>query len=133
MISCTISCFFLVNIPGFMNTTLLKFIIFYSLLFVACNILESVDSALLAKIFPANLNLGVCNSGFTIIMATTGGRFIGSIIITIFGLFIGRELVFDFLISFYLLSFGLVSYFVYKNYSDLRVKAIARIIQKKEM
>jgi len=77
--------------------------------------------------------MGIYNSGFTIIMATTGGRFIGSIIITVFGLFIGRELVFDFLMTFYLFSFGTISYFVYKNYSDLRVKAIARIIQKKEM
>ncbi len=133
MLSCTVSCLFLVNIPGFMNSTLPKFIVFYSILFVACNILESVDSALLAKIFPANLNMGIYNSGFTIIMATTGGRFIGSIIITVFGLFIGRELVFDFLMTFYLFSFGTISYFVYKNYSDLRVKAIARIIQKKEM
>jgi len=116
-----------------MSSTLPKFIIFYTVLFVSCNILESVDSALLAKIFPANLNLGLYNSGFTIIMATTGGKFIGSIIITIFGLFVGRELLFDFLISFYLLSFTLISYFVYKYYHDLRVKAIARIIHKKEM
>lgn len=133
LICCSISCFFLIDIPLFMNTTLLKFILFYSVLFVSCNILESVDSALLAKIFPANLNLGVCNSGFTIIMSTTGGRFIGSIIITIIGLLIRHDLVFDFLISFYLISFGLISYFVYRNYSDLRVKAIARIIQKKQL
>ena len=133
LIACTVSCFLLLNIPGFMNITLIKFIIFYSVLFVSCNILESVDSVLLAKIFPANLHLGFCNSGFTIIMSTTGGRFIGSIIITIFGAMIRADLVFDFLISFYFISFGLITFFVYRNYSDLRVKAIARIIQKKEL
>lgn len=107
--------------------------LFYSVLFVSCNILESLDSVLLAKIFPANLNIGICNSGFTIIMGTTGGRFIGSIIISFIGKFVEKNNIFDFIISFYLICFLIISYFVYINYSDLRVKAIARIIQKKEM
>jgi hypothetical protein len=123
----------LINIPGFNSITLFKFILFYSILFVSCNILEILDSALLAKIFPANLNIGICNSGLIIILGTTGGRFIGSLNISLIGKLINVENIFDAIIYFYLICFNIIFYFVFKNYSDFRVKAIARIIQKKEL
>jgi hypothetical protein len=92
--------------------------------------LESVDSALLAKIFPSNLHL-ICNSGFTIILTTTGGKFIGSFFITILGWIFFENHVYNYIIIFYFLCYGVLCFLVYKNFSDLRVKAIARIIQIK--
>jgi MFS family permease len=130
LILCFVSCLFIINLP--VDVSLVRFIISYTVLFVSCNILESVDSALLAQIFPSNLNLGFCNSGFTIILTTTGGKFIGSFLITIIGWFLIEEVVYDCIISFYLLAYLVLCILVYNNYSDLRVKAIARIIQKKE-
>lgn len=130
LIACFVSCLLIINTP-FLDVSIVRFIIFYTILFVSCNILESVDSALLAKIFPANLNLGIFNSGFTIILTTTGGKFIGSFLITILGWFVFSDIVYDYLISFYLLSYLALCILVYLNFSDLRVKAIARILQKK--
>lgn len=129
---CAISCLVLINTP-FYDKNLIRFIIFYSILFISCNLLESVDSALLAKIFPANLHLGICNSGFTIIISQTGGRFLGSLLITVFGLFSNEEVVYDVLIIFYLALYAVLLLLIYRHYTELRVKAIARIIQKKEI
>jgi MFS family permease len=132
LIICCVSCLCIINNPLF-TVSLGRFIVFYTLLFVSCNILESVDSALLARIFPSNLNLGFCNSGFTIILTTTGGKFIGSFLITVIGWFLNLEVVYDCLISFYLIAYLTLCLLVYWNYSELRVKAIARILQKKEI
>jgi len=132
LIICCVSCLCIINNPLF-TVSLWRFIVFYTLLFVSCNILESVDSALLARIFPSNLNLGFCNSGFTIILTTTGGKSIGSFLITIIGWFLELEVVYDCLISFYLIAYLTLCLLVYWNYSELRVKAIARILQKKEI
>jgi hypothetical protein len=131
LILCLVSCMLIIDLP-FFNVTFIRFLIFYTVLFVSCNILESVDSALLAKIFPVNLHLGVCNSGFTIILTTTGGKFIGSFLITILGWFILETIIYDYLIAFYLICYLTLCILVYLNFSDLRVKAIARIIQKKQ-
>ena len=53
-------CILLLKIP---DLNLYKFLFFYTVLFICTNILESLTSALLAKIFPTNLNFGLCNSG----------------------------------------------------------------------
>jgi MFS family permease len=131
LVLCMCSCLLILNFP-FEEVSLFRFMTFYTVLFVSCNILESVDSALLAKIFPSNLNLGVCNSGFTIILSTTGGKFIGSFLITIIGWFVKEEAVYDLIIAFYLIIYVVLNLFVYRNYAELRVKAIARILQKNE-
>lgn len=131
LIACLISCILIANIP-YEEASLVRFMVFFTTLFVSCNILESVDSALLAKIFPANLNLGFVNSGFTIILSTTGGKFIGSFLITIIGWFISEEAVYDWIIGFYLILFAILNYLVYKYFGELRVKAIARILHKNQ-
>jgi MFS family permease len=127
----TISCALMIDLPS-ITVSLGRFIIFYTILFVSCNILESVDSALLAQIFPKTLNFGLCNSGFTIILTITGGRLIGSLLITLFG-GIFFSYVYDALIAFYLALFALLTVLIYYKYSDLRVKAIARIIQREDI
>jgi len=53
-------CLLLLKLP---DLNLYKFVFFYIILFVCTNLLESMTSALLAKIFPSNLNFGLCNSG----------------------------------------------------------------------
>jgi hypothetical protein len=124
-----VSSLFLINLP-YVEVGIIRFMLSFTLLFVSCNLLESVDSALLAKMFPSNLNLGVCNSGFTIILTTTGGKFIGSFLITFVGWFVNEEGVSDYIMFYYMILFLILNIMVYFNYSELRVKAIARIIQK---
>ncbi len=130
LILCLISSLLMINLP-YMEVGVFRYMFFFTILFVSCNILESVDSALLAKIFPSNLNLGICNSGFTIILTTTGGKFIGSFLITFVGWFVWEEGVSDCIMFYYMICFLFVNILVYFNFSELRVKAIARILQKK--
>jgi hypothetical protein len=90
-----ISCFFLIPITLFYDEIhFTQFFFFFSILFISSNILESVDSSLLAKIIPfqtgGNINKYM-NPGLTIILTTTGGRFFGSLLITIFGFYFGYD------------------------------------------
>ncbi len=111
-----------------------QFFLMFAILFISSNIIESVDSSLFAKIMPSNpggsLNKFL-NPGLMIILTTTGGRFFGSLIISIFGYLFGFEFiqlsVFVFLSIFYLI----IVIVVIRNYDHLRVKAISRIIRKK--
>lgn len=128
IVICMISSFLLINFTG-LSVSLIRFIIFFSILFVACNILESLDSVLLAKMFPSNLNLGIVNSGFMIILTTSGGRFLGSLLITVLGSFVEINIVFDYLMIFYFICFLVVAFTIFLNYDNLRVKAINRILR----
>jgi hypothetical protein len=129
----SISCFFLIPlnfIYGEIHFT--QFFFFFAILFISSNILESVNSSLLAKIMPFQTEGKInkfLNPGLTIILTTTGGRFFGSLLITIFGFFgydYIQTLVFSFLLFFHLFLFILIL----KNIKELRVKAISRIIKK---
>ena len=116
------------------NLHYFQFFIMFAILFICSNIIESVDSSLFAKIMPSNpggsLNKFL-NPGLMIILTTTGGRFFGSLIISIFGYLFGFEYIqisiFIFLSGFYLI----IVIVVVRNYDHLRVKAISRIIKKK--
>lgn len=135
-ILCIISvccCFMLLSLP-FFEIDLLRFYLFFTILYIVSNVLESFTSALLAKIFPPNLSkrIGLCNAGFTIIFSTTGGKLSGAVVVTIIGLF-GTDNLGNKIYGMYLIMFGLLSVAVYHKYSDLRIKAIARIIQRKNL
>ena len=90
----------------------MKYMLFYTLLSITTNILESVGSALLAKII--------------IVIAVTGGRWVGSNMVTLFG-FYGIDQVQDLIFVFFAICFSVLIPTVYFNYEKLRVKAIARI------
>lgn len=125
-------CFLLIRFDFFFHLQFPLFFILFSILFVSSNILESVDSALLTKIMPSN-HLGmhrIMNPGLMIILTTTVGRFFGCLIVSIFGVFgydYIQSTIFFFMFMVHLVIQLMVTYF----YSDLRVKAISRIIKKK--
>ena len=106
--------------------TEIKYIILYTLLSLTTNLLESVGSTLIAKIFTGGDTNKVINSGFIIVIAVTGGRWFGSNLVTLFGFYGYKEInVVTFL--FFTICFFVLSISVYFNYDKLRVKAIARI------
>lgn len=129
LLLCVLSSGMLINFYTYV-VGLYRFMIFYMILFVCCNILESVDSVLMAKVFPSQLNIGIVNSGFMIILTTSGGRFIGSLLITVFSQIMDEEHVYDCLMILYFSSFAILSLVVYNYYDKLRLTAILRIIQK---
>ena len=104
----------------------MKYMLFYTLLSITTNILESVGSALLAKIFTGGETNNIFNSGFIIVIAVTGGRWVGSNMVTLFG-FYGIDQVQDLIFVFFAICFSVLIPTVYFNYEKLRVKAIARI------
>jgi len=69
--------------------------------------------------------------GFTIIVCTSGGRFVGSVLITFFGVF-GLYNMENVMYGFYGVFYILIIIFYNMKYEDLRVKAISRLIQKKD-
>ena len=66
----------------------------------------------------------------TIIISTSGGRFVGSVLVTFFGWF-GLESIENIMYGFYGLFYLIIIICFYMKYDDLRVKAISRLIQKK--
>lgn len=124
----TVCCIFLISVPYF-DMTLTRFYFFVSILFIAAYVLESFTSSLLAKIFPPSLKeRSMCNSGFIIIFSSTGGKLCGAIIITLFGL-MQMDLA-NSIYGFFLVMYGFISFVIYHKYSDLRIKAVARVIQR---
>lgn len=125
-----ISSVFLISYPYF-DVSFQRYFVFFVILFVVTQVLESVGSALLAKIYPANLSsVGVCNVGFTIIFTTTGGKFIGASMVSLIAVF--TENLTNTMFIIYSGLFFLLSVFVYFKNNDLRIKAIARIIHRKQ-
>lgn len=126
-----VSCAMLLSFP-FFEMSMTRFFIFFSILYIVAYVSESFTSALLAKIFPPNLNkIGSCNAGFTIIFSTTGGKLAGAALVTLLGLIVGEQNLGNAMFGLYFVLFGILTWAIYYKYSDLRVKAIARIIQRK--
>jgi hypothetical protein len=124
----SISCIFLMSFMW--DIYFFQFTFFYTVLFICANILEYIGSALLAKIVPSNINIGSINSGLIIIVATTLGRFVGSCLITILGLSFGIEYLQNITFIFFLIFYCVLFYFTIRNFKDLRVKAISKILKK---
>lgn len=128
-----LSCIILISYP-FLEITLSRYIIFATILFSAANVIESFTSALLAKIYPPQLaKVGSCNAGFTIIFSTSGGKFIGGCLVTFLSMIGDSMPLLNKIFLFYTILFILIMISVYTKYNDLRVKAIARIIQRKNI
>lgn len=121
-----IICFSMSVILLIFQTEIIIFCLIYSLLLITSNILETFTSSLYAKIISPNI---FNTSGYIIILSTTGGRFIGSCLVTLFACF-NQKYSFTISFGFYTMFFLLVLCVVYKHYQHLRVKAISRIIKK---
>jgi hypothetical protein len=135
MIACLISCLGLIQIHYLWKIQFIQFGIFFMILFILSNLLESIDSSLLAKIMTGNIPLGVWklktdNSGFIIILTTTIGRFVGASLVSIFGI-VGFDYIENLTFIFFFISYGLMLIVVIVNYNQLKVKSILRIIVKR--
>jgi hypothetical protein len=122
-------------IKMFWVISIYQYMFFYTSLFICTNLLESVASSLTAKIFPTTDDSNtpsILNSGFVIIMAVTGGKFLGAFLVTVFGI-LGHENIQNITFWFYGILFGLLSFLTWRNYDSLRVKAIAKIKMKEEI
>src|SRR5690349_2075388 len=86
----TVCCVLLIPLNFLYEIHFAQFFILFAILFICSNILESVDSSLLAKIMPPNSSRDLShffNPGLAIIVTTTGGRFVGSLLVSVFGIF----------------------------------------------
>jgi MFS family permease len=112
-------------------TSIYSYCCFYILLIIVTNIIESLGSSLISKIIPADWELGTFNAGFIITVSTTAGRSIGAFMLTITGIF-GNQ--FILLITYAFCSFLFLVIFILFviYYSELRVKAIARILKSQQ-
>jgi MFS family permease len=125
-----VSCLFLINyfwVVGFP-----QFSVAFCILFICSNLLESVSSSLLAKIVPQNLQVGFMNTGLIIIIATTIGKFVGNCLVTLFSGF-GYENIGNATYLCFFMFYGLLFILLVWRYKDLRVKAISRILKKKNL
>lgn len=128
-----ISSLLLISFPYF-ELSFERYFIFNALLYVVVNVVESFTSALLAKIYPSNLSkIGMCNAGFTIIFSTSGGKLLGDLIVTIFCILGSIDNLCNNIFVFYCFMFFIICLLIYVRYNDLRIKAIARILQRKEI
>ena len=131
LVICMFSSIFLIKMLW--TISLYQYMLFYSILFITTNLLESVASSLTAKIFPSSdenhSHNKILNSGFVIIMATSGGKFLGAVLVTLFGMF-GHDHVQNLTFLFYSICFFILSYLTWINYDVLRVKAIVRLKMK---
>ncbi len=131
VLCCLLSCLGLIRL-NIWELQFIHFCILYTVLFISASLLETIDLSLLTKIIPNNNNQNVnkfLNPSLSIILTITGGRFMGSILVSIFGLF-GLEniqnITFIVLLVLFVIAFLLVMNF----YNYLRVKAISRIMKK---
>jgi MFS family permease len=124
---CFFGCFFIVD---FFYDSIYVYSVFFVILVIVTSVIESLASSLLAKIIPPDWELGTFNAGFIITISTTVGRTIGSFMLTISGA-ISEDLILEITYSFCALLFLVIIIFFLINYSELRVKAIARILKNK--
>ncbi len=99
-----------------------------TLILILANVLETYVSCLYSKIISSNIS---GYSGLIIIMCTTGGKLVGSILVSFF-IYIRDS---NHKLSWYLFTiiFLIVFTITYKNYKNLRVKAICRVLKKKDL
>jgi MFS family permease len=112
----------------FLKNNIYIFSVCFVLLIITTNLMESIGSSLLAKIIPPDWELGTLNAGFIITISTTTGNALGSFMLTISGWF-GKDLILIITYGFCCLFFFVIIILVALNYSELRVKALARILK----
>lgn len=104
------------------------FFIVYSFNMIMTNILETYVSFLYSQIISSNIS---SYSGYIIVLCTTGGKVLGSLLVCLF-VYLAQYKNFELEFRFYSIIVLVVLLFVYKNYEYLRIKAISRIMKKKE-
>lgn len=120
---------FCIFIIDYIFDSVIKFCICFSFLIILTNLIESLSSSLLAKIIPTDWELGTFNAGFLITIATTSGKTFGCFMQTISALIAGKENIILITYGFcsFLFLFIVIMFICY--YSELRVKALARLLK----
>lgn len=116
-----------VLIIEFPVSTFYRFVVFYSIVFISSNLIESISSALIAIFIPAFMTKGFFNAGFLIVFVISLGKAIGSALVTLFGHF-GIDNIQNAINIFYASGFLIVTYLTFKMYPDLRKRAINRVL-----
>lgn len=127
----TVICLFLnLLIINFLTANLVEYSIVFILFVIATNLLENTAITMFSKIIPSDYTVNGLNSGFIINISTIIGRILGCCIITLLGSVQPETLNF--------VSFGVTSgmllislIILVRFYSNLRVKAIARILRSR--
>jgi hypothetical protein len=110
----------------------LFFMLISGFLIVLSNLLENVSSLMFAKIIPSNYEIGIINAGVLINNISMLGRLLGCLLLYIFSSFRNYDLInIVFTITFGFYVFVLLLTLLL--YSDLRIKAIARLMRNKSM
>lgn len=124
---------FCIFIIDYIFDSVIKFCICFSFLIILTNLIESLSSSLLAKIIPPDWELGTFNAGFLITIATTLGKIFGCFMQTISALIAGKENIILITYGFcsFLFLFIVIIFICY--YSELRVKALARLLKNHDL
>lgn len=105
-----------------------NYFVVYSCLLVMANIMETFVSCLYSKIISSKIS---GYSGIIIICCTTGGKVIGCILVSIFLYYRYSYHKFPWIALGIFYSF--ISIITIKNYKHLKVRAISRILKKRDL
>ena len=103
------------------------FFILYSFALIMTNILETYVTFLYSQIISSKIS---GYSGFIIILCTTGGKVLGSLLVSFFALY--QTKYYDLEWKLYACLFFLVCGITIKNLNTLKVSSISRIMKKQE-
>lgn len=121
--------FLMVLIMVIQKFNLIKFCICMVFIIIFTNQIELLASSLLAKIISPRWDCGFVNAGFLLTVSSTFGRIIGSVMLTLTENISGDYGVLLITYGFCALCFFITILTFAFNYSELRVKAIARILK----
>jgi len=125
ILSCIVFNFLIVN---YFYASLIQYCLVFVFLIISTSLLESVATMMFSKIIPSDYVVWKFNAGFIIQIMTTTGRILGALMLTFAGFSTDENLNrIAFSITLALFVIGLVISLIF--YSDLRVKAIARILR----
>jgi MFS family permease len=126
---CLIFNFFIIDI---FYTSLVQYCIMFVFLIISTNLLESVATSMFSKIIPSDYEVCKKNAGFVIQIMMSIGRILGSLMLSIAGTSTDENLnriAFSITFALFFICFMVLVYY----YSNLRVKAIARILRGRSM
>lgn len=103
------------------------FFCLYMLIMILTNILETYVSFLYSQIISSKIS---GYSGLIIILCTTGGKVLGSLLVSVFLFY--KQFNYDLEFKFYSVLFAIVGLVILRNFKQLKVKSISRIMKKQE-
>lgn len=121
-----VSCFFIMDL---FFDDYIQYSVMFIVLLVVSNCIEISMSILLSKIIPSDWKFIGFSNGFIISVVNSLGKTVGSVLISVSLIISNKMLIITYSICAGLFLIAIVLCFVF--YSDLRVKAIARIMNNR--